>query len=151
MFDAFSTTLLVVSLAGYVFLFLKLRQSDARLVDLRDRVERTLAAAERGAAVERTSGGASEEARKTLATAEDARDLIGATRADLAEFRAHALRSLSRLDAAVETLSTQIDSARKASDEAAREMREAASKPSREAAAAADDDEAARRRLRMFP
>jgi hypothetical protein len=156
MLSPFDVALLVVSLAGYVFLFLKLRQAEARSVEQRDRVERTLAAVERLAAVPAAAPFVDELGGRALSTAEDARDQISAARADVAELAAHQRRGFSMLDARIAAAAEAVDAARGELAAAVEALREASSAKAVEApvvpAANADADaELARKRLRMFP
>lgn len=164
MLSAFDVTLLIVSLAGYVFLFLKLRQAEQRTVELRERVEKVLHGVDRMAVaarpVEVPSAEESPELR-ALTAAEDARDQISAARADVAELKAYQNRGFGAVETRVQVVQAEVAALREAlaqSDarnvSAAEEIRRISAKQAAvqaaEAAAAADA-ELARKRLRMFP
>ncbi len=164
MLSAFDVTLLIVSLAGYVFLFLKLRQAEQRTVELRERVEKVLHGVDRMAVLFRPiDSSASEESAelRAVSAAEDARDQISAARADVAELKAYQNRGFGAVETRVQVVQAEVAALREAlaqSDarnvSAAEEIRRISAKPAAvqaaEAAAAADA-ELARKRLRMFP
>jgi hypothetical protein len=162
MLTAFDVTLLIISLAGYVFLFLKLRQAEVRAAELRDRVEKILHGVERTAAAPRptellpAAGGA-----EALQVAEDARDQISAARSDLAELKAFQAHGFSVAEQRAQALQAELLSLREALSAAearnaplADELRRVAAKQAAAAAAEASataEAELARKRLRMFP
>ena len=164
MLSAFDVTLLIVSLAGYVFLFLKLRQAEQRTVELRERVEKVLHGVDRMAVLFRPiDSSASEESAelRAVSAAEDARDQISAARADVAELKAYQNRGFGAVETRVQVVQAEVAALREAlaqSDarnvSAAEEIRRISAKQAAvqaaEAAAAADA-ELARKRLRMFP
>ncbi len=164
MLSAFDVTLLIVSLAGYVFLFLKLRQAEQRTVELRERVEKVLHGVDRMAVLARPiDSSASEESPelRAVSAAEDARDQISAARADVAELKAYQNRGFGAVETRVQVVQAEVAALREAlaqSDarnvSAAEEIRRISAKQAAvqaaEAAAAADA-ELARKRLRMFP
>ena len=164
MLSAFDVTLLIVSLAGYVFLFLKLRQAEQRTVELRERVEKVLHGVDRMAVLARPiDSSASEESAelRAISAAEDARDQISAARADVAELKAYQNRGFGAVETRVQVVQAEVAALREAlaqSDarnvSAAEEIRRISAKQAAvqaaEAAAAADA-ELARKRLRMFP
>ena len=164
MLSAFDVTLLIVSLAGYVFLFLKLRQAEQRTVELRERVEKVLHGVDRMAVLARPIEATPVEEPaelRALTAAEDARDQISAARADVAELKAYQNRGFGAVETRVQVVQAEVAALREAlaqSDarnvSAAEEIRRISAKQAAvqaaEAAAAADA-ELARKRLRMFP
>lgn len=164
MLSAFDVTLLIVSLAGYVFLFLKLRQAEQRTVELRERVEKVLHGVDRMAVLARPIEATPVEEPaelRVLTAAEDARDQISAARADVAELKAYQNRGFGAVETRVQVVQAEVAALREAlaqSDarnvSAAEEIRRISAKQAAvqaaEAAATADA-ELARKRLRMFP
>ncbi len=164
MLSAFDVTLLIVSLAGYVFLFVKLRQAEQRTVELRERVEKVLHGVDRMAVLARPiDSSASEDSAelRAVSAAEDARDQNSAARADVAELKAYQNRGFGAVETRVQVVQAEVAALREAlaqSDarnvSAAEEIRRISAKQAAvqaaEAAAAADA-ELARKRLRMFP